>query len=816
MLLRNPASIRFALLFLTFALGGCSGGGGGTSGGGGTPVVGCITVHGGDCVTPEAFAESAAQRASAYRSIDGFRNQWGLEHIKADVAYSHLELLKGSDAEPGAGVTLGFIDSGIDLYHPMFAGKNVVEEFTPGAVDETGIDDVSHGTAVASIAAGARLTHSRAPHGLAWGADVVMFALTLSSGDGTYSPIRVEDLAGDDAEAAALYTQALSWRDGSRKVDILNLSLGYQGLIDRYTEQELRNSYGNTIAALAQADAEEKAILVWAAGNSHGNTCDPSISEYCRDQTLDAVSPGILAGLPAFIEELRGHSIAVAALSPADGEIASFSNRCGIAADFCIAAPGDEVRIAYFGPYRGEAFREFATAGGTSFAAPMVAGGLAIMKQLFRDQLSNTELVTRLFETADRSGVYADASIYGRGSMDLGAATSPVGVLELPAGTGVGEQGFRLLSTSISPGTALGDGLRRSLASREVMALDRLGAPFWYRLGDFAGSGAGPSVTARLRGFLAPEGPWPGRGNGAGFEEPGVGRSAGLDQAGSGRGAGFERTGTRRGRLGAAGNARGGVGEPRVNASAEASELRLHAERVEVSAESAGSHMALAEGGVRATLAGPGGLSAAAFTSNRVRGGRPVVGAVLGWRRAGSPVGVRAGWIGERKTLLGSVGEGAFSGLGADTSFVGLDAHTEMGAWRVGASAELGMVAAEAGGGWVERVSSLATSAFGLHASRALGRQGRLRLSVSQPLRVERGQAHLRVPVSRTRAGTVQYDALGAALAPSGRQLDMAGEWHRALGPGELRLGAVYSHRPGHRRDAAPELTFLAGWRQGF
>ena len=81
----------------------------------------------------------------------------------------------------------------------MLVGKNVVEEFTPGAVDETGIDDVSHGTAVASIAASGRLTHSRAPHGLAWGADVVMFGLTLGSGDGTYRPIAVEGLAGDDA-----------------------------------------------------------------------------------------------------------------------------------------------------------------------------------------------------------------------------------------------------------------------------------------------------------------------------------------------------------------------------------------------------------------------------------------------------------------------------------------------------------------------------------------------------------------------------------------------------------------------------------------
>ena len=90
--------------------------------------------------------------------IDGFRNQGGLGHIKADVAYGHLELLHGPDTEPGAGVTLGFIDTGIDLDHPMFAGKNVVEEFTPGAVDETGIDDFPHGTVEASIAAGGRLT----------------------------------------------------------------------------------------------------------------------------------------------------------------------------------------------------------------------------------------------------------------------------------------------------------------------------------------------------------------------------------------------------------------------------------------------------------------------------------------------------------------------------------------------------------------------------------------------------------------------------------------------------------------------------------
>ena len=104
-------------------------------------------------------------------------------------------------------MTIGFIDTGIDLDHSMFAGKTVTEEFTPDAVDETGADGFSHGTAVASIAAGARPAHPSASHGVAWGADIAMFALTLGSGDGVYRPISVERLAIYDAEDATLYEQ---------------------------------------------------------------------------------------------------------------------------------------------------------------------------------------------------------------------------------------------------------------------------------------------------------------------------------------------------------------------------------------------------------------------------------------------------------------------------------------------------------------------------------------------------------------------------------------------------------------------------------
>ena len=705
----------------------------------------------------------------------------------------------GPDVEPGAGVTIGVLDTGVDLEHPSISGnsnRKVTEIFTEGAVDETLADEglLSHGTAVASVAAGAQTDADTAHHGVAWGADLAVFALPLGSGDGVYRPFPVEALAHIDAEQAALFGQIFSWRDGDRKVDILNLSLGITGLTDRYSEEDLREYYSNAVATFAQADAEEKVILVWAAGNSHGDECDPSVVESCPRGALNAVSASFTAGLPARIEELRSHSIAVVALNPADGRIASFSNRCGIAADFCIAAPGEQVRTAYFGNVS-DAFanRDYVNLRGTSLAAPVVSGGLALMKQLFRDQLSNTDLVARLFETADRTGFYADSAIYGQGSMDLGAATSPVGVLEVPVGASVGQNGFRLLSTGLSAGTALGDGLQQSLASREVMALDALGAPFWHRLGSFTAAAQGPSVTARLRGFLAPGPAGPGfmsvaadaRNTSLPHHLPSFlrKRESMWDRAAEGR---------------------------------DPASVSLHAALLEATAEVRGSHMSLAEGAVKATLAGQEGLSASAFTTKGIRGRTPAVGAALGWRRPGSPLGLQTGWIGERETLLGSVGEGAFGTLAGDTSFVGVDAHTDLGGWRLGANAEFGLVSPAARDSLVTRVSSLSTSAFALHATRPLGGAGTLRLSLSQPLRVENGRASLMVPSGRTKQGAVLYSPVRADLAPSARQVDIAGQWRRPLAKGELRLGTVLSLRPGHRRAADPELTFLAGWRLNF
>lgn len=190
--------------------------------------------------------------------------------------------------------------------------------------------------------------------------------------------------------------------------------------------------------------------------------------------------------------------------------------------------------------------------------------------------------------------------------------------------------------------------------------------------------------------------------------------------------------------------------------------------------------------------------------------------AALAWRPNGSPLGLRAGWLGERQTLLGGTAQGAFGGLAGGTAFVGLEAETMLGNWRLGATTESGTVNPTARGGVIDAISALTTSTFTLQASRRLANAGLLRFSISQPLRVEQGRAALMVPVGRTKAGEVVRMPVPAELAPSGRQLDMAVHWYQPLIVGELRLGVVATHQPGHRATAGPALTLLSGWRWTF
>ena len=197
--------------------------------------------------------------------------------------------------------------------------------------------------------------------------------------------------------------------------------------------------------------------------------------------------------------------------------------------------------------------------------------------------------------------------------------------------------------------------------------------------------------------------------------------------------------------------------------------------------------------------------------------GRRPRGVALAWRPFDVPVGFRAGWLAEQKTLLGTASAGAFGRLSAHALFAGIETGFDVGQWQFSAHTEIGTATPYLQGGMMTRMSTLTTSAFALNGTRHLANGGVVMLALSQPLRLEDGRVAFSIPVGRTKDGNVLRSPLAADLTPSGRQLDVSARWHHPLADGnELRFDATWMHNPGHNARAKPALSLLAGWRFEF
>ena len=342
-------------------------------------------------------------------------NQYGLSMINALEPYANNL--------SGAGTTIGIMDSGIETNHIELDSQNKIT--TDSVLDYSNFsgyraptaDDKTHGTFVASIAAGDR-DESNNPNdiqGVAFNAQIHFIAIPLAEPDDDYEPVEVteenaEDYSGLDQAYASFYRDFTS-----RYVTAVNNSYGMQGNIADYEESAVRASFPTVIETIAQKNKINKSIFVWSAGNAGGYS----------DQDADNSSPEIFPGMVYFIEELQDTSVAVVSVNE-EGLIADHSNRCGLAKDFCIAAPGENITGAYVTTEYPEN-NNYGTGSGTSFAAPFVSGAIALLTEKFRGQLTGQEILQRIYVTANKEGVYSNSDIYGQGLLDLKKAIEPIG-----------------------------------------------------------------------------------------------------------------------------------------------------------------------------------------------------------------------------------------------------------------------------------------------------------------------------------------------------------------------------------------------------
>ncbi len=766
----------------------------GSSGGNQTPPPPPVTPPQPDRPDPTSFPDdpglTAAQETEriAISGAPEFTGQWSLSAIGADYAYAR--------GYTGAGVTVGIIDTGVDPDHVAFEAKlhpqsAVASQFCPGgscsfsSIRDTG----SHGTAVGGLIAAAKLGNRM--HGVAYDAELLMIGIQLGQGTPEYRPV---DLSNGPAYRSLDEQGQGIYRRIAGQTRIVNHSFGYEGVVTDYTANEVRGAFGRTIDALLQEGTpdSEKMILVWAAGNSYGKFD-------AQGNMADASSPNITAATPHLFPALRGHFITVVA-TQSDGTIASYSNRCGVAADFCMAAPGHGVLAPWVGSGDG-----YGRIGGTSAAAPHVAGALALMEEAFRGQLGSAEMVTRLFAAADKEGIYADRDIYGQGLLDVEKATRPIGAMSASLSGALHGPSVNLRGSAVAAGAAWGDALQTAFAGRELAVFDSMNAPFFISM---EGLNANWPLEDRYRAHrqfsrFVERAYQPGSEPAAALGDWTISSAVGLAGALHYRAGAQEADGTATGLR----NPWVALGTPGIGLARELLELgdrtTLH-----------GGFFLQAPGDTRGERLAAPGSAQGAFLNLDLDGGS---------RRFSAEIGL----LGESERLLGAGAQGAYGGFTGRTWFTRWLAEQDFKrGFRLMAVAQAGYTSGEVGRGLFRETRGVLSSAFsaGLHwGHEGPGKHQRAWLTVTQPLRNESGGLELDYPIGRTRAGGVLRETAWIGAEPSGRQIDLALGYGTALPsstPGNtgwrIRLEAWRSFKPGHRAGARPENALYLAVSRSF
>ena len=805
------------LLFTLFFMLSCGGGGGGGSAP--APVISQTPTP---PVAPPTL--SYEELKAQYEGYYEYQGQWGLDVVNASAAYAR--------GATGLGVTIGITDSGLDNTHTeislgRLSGDSDLSysNYTPNTRQQR------HGTMVASVAAGKQEKTDTSPmHGVAFEANVLFIAIQLAEPDPDYDPV---DIGTDDGSGTVTDAPDFTGIDNffsslfeiynQYDVDIVNNSYGYSGNIIDYTEAQVRYAFPKTIAEMSQIGTpdSQKTIYVWAAGNAGGYA----------DQGVDFSSPELLPGMAHYIPEIQGHSIAVASVDE-NGSISSFSSRCGVAQDYCISAPGGRITAAYptstsdTGIYIGNTNDDnynsciqdnscFAVTSGTSFAAPFVSGGLAVIADYFEGQLGSKEIVDRLFSTANKEGVYSDKAIYGQGLMDLGAATAPVGqVSAMLTGTLSGAMvpafftGIQLTSPSF------GDALSNGVANQTVIFFDELDAPF---------RGAVKNLTTDYRNQIV---------NLDGYEHMYQSTPQIIDSQDNV----LEMSNYKNQNL-----SYGLINSMHLlEAQQDSNQFFTYLNKGNNSFVSHGINGSWALGifqdkdlryksQLRSQFSNPwlnfsaGGTSFGSvykfqhnldvaflissgrnrFQANEVFGeSNSSTVAMIELQPKNYMPSIQFGILKENDANLGLSGSGAFNGnSGQMTSFVGISDSINLFGGKFFSSLYIGNSPGTSNNeGMINSITDIQSSAFGMgFLKQSIFNSGdELLLSIDQPMRTESGEMNLRVPVYRTTERNVLFNSFGFTLRPSGREVHSKARYISSYKNIGLSLTLGYKSDPYH------------------
>jgi subtilase-type serine protease len=387
-----------------------------------------------------ASAANGQLTPSDFETPEYYRN-WGLKFTDAARAYAL--------GYTGAGVKIGIADTQAQLSHPEFLGRVYWPSPEPAFPTPGYPDFPEHGTHVTGVAAAAR--NGVGMMGVAFDASIANVVAVGQPG----------------------YPESYDWAQElvSAGVSVMNGSFGpraapkpklpdgnpnpnYQVVDFQFYFGSAVLDYAESVQTLANADV----VMVFSADNNRavqpnasvvpagygsiplitptntalGYTSNPADALY-RVYTTDAddQNPNTWSGNQLPFDEVRGFDfsglagtlIAVTAVDISERTgivtLADFSNRCGLAADWCVAAPGVDIYSTVpMSTYAGGVLWS-----GTSMAAPFVSGSAAVLRQAF-PYMTARQIIEVLLTTATEVDGASASSIrdFGHGVVNIGRA----------------------------------------------------------------------------------------------------------------------------------------------------------------------------------------------------------------------------------------------------------------------------------------------------------------------------------------------------------------------------------------------------------
>ena len=395
--------------------------------------------------------------------------QYGLALIGAPTAWAA--------GYTGMGVTIAVGDTGIDTTHPAFADKidprslNFVlpapgAPYVPSQITDLDI----HGTHVSGIVAASG--SSQAP-GVAYNADIAMLRVLPET----------PSCRDKDCSAPGIpYPTAMSldYFAALQGVRIYNASYGPNvpegakgleawpaSMIDPVEKEAALNaiSQGKIIVAATGNDRDDNPV---AGRNPSGLALDPFIRPGANANAGVYVDGGHNYNFSELLQQ-SGLIIAATAVGK-DKTIAAYANMCGVTASWCVAAPGGNpvslggndppatpgiystLPLSYDGQFATS--QGYGFLAGTSMAAPMVSGALAVLSQAYPGYNSQ-DLAHVLFATAENvGGMAADNAVYGYGMIRLDRAIAGPTALAADAAVNVADLQMTYWSQPFTTGGA--------------------------------------------------------------------------------------------------------------------------------------------------------------------------------------------------------------------------------------------------------------------------------------------------------------------------------------------------------------------------